>query len=78
MLKDEVIEAVNEGMFHIWAVKSIDEGIEILTGMEAGERNSKGDYPPKTVNYLIEKKLDTLFKNYSKYHIKSEDKKKKI
>jgi len=37
-LNDEVIEAVKEGKFHIYAVKTIDEGIEILTGMKAGKR----------------------------------------
>ena len=66
MLKDEVIEAVKNGMFTIWAVKDIEEGIEILTGVPAGRQNGKGLYPAGTVNHLVEKKLDELHKAYSK------------
>ncbi len=68
MLKDEVIEAVKNGMFTIWAVKDIEEGIEILTGVPAGRQNGKGLYPAGTVNHLVEKKLDELHKAYSKSH----------
>jgi lon-related putative ATP-dependent protease len=57
MLDDEVVEAVREGKFHIYAVKSVDEGITILTGMPAGERGEDGKYPEGTINYLVEKKL---------------------
>lgn len=66
MLKDEVIDSVRKGMFHVWAVKTIDEGIEILTGVPAGARDKKGDYPKDTVNYLVMQKLDRLTKNYMK------------
>jgi lon-related putative ATP-dependent protease len=41
-LKGEVIEAVRKGKFHIWAVKTVDEGIELLTGMRAGRRTKRG------------------------------------
>ena len=54
MLRDEVVEAIREGRYHIYSVKSIDEGIEILTGVPAGERQADGTYPPGTVNYLVE------------------------
>ncbi|UWV46392.1 AAA family ATPase [Acetivibrio thermocellus] len=56
-LNDEVIEAVKEGKFHIYAVKTIDEGIEILTGMKAGEKREDGTYPEGTINYLVYEKL---------------------
>ncbi|MCX7714122.1 MAG: ATP-dependent protease, partial [Clostridia bacterium] len=56
-LNDEVITAVQEGKFHIYPVKTIDEGIEILTGIPAGERMPDGSYPPDTINYLVDKKL---------------------
>lgn len=56
MLRDDVIEAVAAGSFHIYAVSTVDEGIEILTGMPAGERVN-GSYPPGTVNYLVQKRL---------------------
>ncbi|KGG80251.1 ATP-dependent protease [Caloranaerobacter azorensis H53214] len=58
MLSDEVIQAVEEGKFTIYAVKTIEEGIEILTGVPAGEMDDKGRYPVGTVNYLVQKKLD--------------------
>lgn len=58
MLNDEVIEAVKEGKFTIYAVETIDEGIEILTGVPAGELNEEGQYPEGTVNYLVQSKLE--------------------
>ena len=56
-LKDEVIEAVKEGKFHIWPVKTIDEGIEILTGVPAGKRKKDGTYPKGTINAMAYDKL---------------------
>lgn len=49
MLNDEVLEAVDNGDFHVYAVKSVDEGIEILTGLEAGQRDKDGRYPEESV-----------------------------
>ncbi|MBF0215506.1 MAG: AAA family ATPase [Candidatus Omnitrophica bacterium] len=57
MLKDEVIDAVSAGRFHIWAVSSIDEGIEVLTGKKAGTIGNKNTYPKGTINELVQKKL---------------------
>jgi len=57
MLRKDVISAVREGKFHIYPVKTIDQGIEILTGMAAGERKEDGSYEPDTVNHLVDKKL---------------------
>ena len=56
-LNDEVIEAVKNGYFHIYPISSIDEGIEILTGVKAGQKDEKGNYEKDTINYLIENKL---------------------
>ena len=56
-LSDEVIAAVKDGMFHIYPVKTIDEGIEILTGVPAGKKNKNNAYPAGTVNYLVNEKL---------------------
>ena len=44
-------------MFHIYAIKTVDEGIELLTGVPAGKKNKNGDYPAGTVNYLVNEKL---------------------
>lgn len=58
MLSDEVIRDVEDGKFSIYAVKTIEEGIEILTGVPAGEQDERGRYPMGTINYLVQKKLD--------------------
>ena len=60
MVREDVVEAVREGKFHIYEVKTIDEGIEILTGAAAGEKQADGTYPEDTVNYLVDKRLKEL------------------
>ncbi len=57
VLNDDVVEAVKEKKFSVYAVKTIDEGIEILTGVKAGEKKKDGTYPPDTINYLVYEKL---------------------
>ncbi len=57
MLSDEVIEAVKEGKFHIYPIKNVDEGIELLTGIPAGKERKNGSYPKGSVNYLVNEKL---------------------
>ncbi|MBL0224239.1 MAG: AAA family ATPase [Geobacteraceae bacterium] len=57
MLNDEVMEAVTAGRFHIWSVETIEQGIELLTGMKAGQRNKHGEFPKKTVFHLVDKRL---------------------
>lgn len=57
MLRDEVVEAVRQGRFHVWAVSSIDEGIEILTGVAAGRRLPNGRWEEGSVNARIERRL---------------------
>ncbi len=57
MLKEEVVQSVKEGTFHIYAIETIDEGMELLTGMEMGERDEDGEYPEETVNFKVESKL---------------------
>ena len=57
MLNDEVLEAVTAGQFHIWSVENIEQGIEILTGMKAGQRDKHGKFPKKTVFHLVDERL---------------------
>lgn len=57
MLNQEVIDAVKEGKFHIYPISTVEEGIEILTGVEAGQRDEKGEYPPGTVYRAIQQQL---------------------
>jgi lon-related putative ATP-dependent protease len=57
MLDQEVIDAVREGVFHVWAVRTIDEGIELLTGRRAGRRRKDGSFPPESVHGLVAARL---------------------
>jgi len=60
-LKDEVIDAVRENRFHIYAISHVDEGIEILTGLKAGAKNKRGKFPQDTVHGLVMKKLKEYY-----------------
>jgi lon-related putative ATP-dependent protease len=60
MLNSEVLETVDQGKFHIWAVDNIDQGIELLTGIQAGEPDQEGKYPEGSINYLVNEKLKEL------------------
>jgi lon-related putative ATP-dependent protease len=62
MLRHDVVEAVAAGQFQIYAVETIDQGIELLTGVPAGERNKAGNYPKGSVNYRVEARLTELAK----------------
>ena len=55
-----------EGKFHIYAISTIDEGIEILTGVPAGKRNKDGKYPAGTIKHLAYEKLEKYNKNANK------------
>jgi len=57
MLKEEVVDAVEAGKFNIYSVKTIDEGIEFLTGTKGGERRQDGSFEEGTVNYLVDRQL---------------------
>jgi lon-related putative ATP-dependent protease len=57
MLKKEVVQAVNDGKFHVYAVGTVDETVALLTGMPAGERRDDGTWPEGTVNFLVDKRL---------------------
>ncbi|CUU00645.1 ATP-dependent Lon protease [Candidatus Thermokryptus mobilis] len=67
MLRDDVVEAVKKGLFHIYPVETIDEGIEILTGVKAGKRLKDGKFEPGTVNYLVDKRLREISKGLKKF-----------
>ena len=60
MLKEEVVHAVEKGTFHIYAVGTIDEGIEILTGVPAGTRLEDGIFEKDSVNYLVNNRLQNM------------------
>jgi predicted ATP-dependent protease len=57
MLREDVVDAAGMGQFHIWAVRTIDEGLELLTGMRAGAADADGKYPQDTLNGRVLQRL---------------------
>jgi predicted ATP-dependent protease len=64
-----VIETVKVGKFHIYPIKTIDEGIEILTNVSAGQKQEDGKYPKDTVNYLVNLKLKKLVTGMKEFYV---------
>ncbi len=60
MLRQDVVDAVRAGKFQIYAIETIDQGIELLTGVAAGERNAEGVFPAGSVNQKVEARLLSL------------------
>ena len=60
LLPDEILEAVTKGLFHIYPVKTVNEGLEILTGMTAGARDESGSFPEGSFNALAMKSFKEL------------------
>jgi ATP-dependent Lon protease len=76
MLRKDVVQAVEDGKFHIYAVETINEGIEILTGTPAGKKAGDGSYPDGTINQLVDQKLRELaegLKNFGREEDKEEN-----
>ena len=73
VLHPDVLEAVKNGQFHIWAVNHVDQGIEILTGMPAGEPDEDGNYPDGTINYLVDQRLEELAQGMKEFESSSEE-----
>ncbi len=67
MLEEEVVQAIQEGKFHVWAISRVEEGIEILTGIPAGERQPDGTYPEGTLFYLADQKLRQMAEQVKKF-----------
>ena len=67
MLRADIVQAVEEGRFTIYAIDTVDDGIEILTGVKAGKLDNKGNYPKGTVNYMVEESLRQYYQDYARY-----------
>jgi lon-related putative ATP-dependent protease len=67
VLHPDVLEAVKDGKFHIWAVDHVDQGIEILTGVPAGAADDNGEFPEGTINYLVDSRLDELARGIKEF-----------
>jgi predicted ATP-dependent protease len=66
MLREEVVAAVEEGQFHVWAVSTVDEGLEILAGIPAGTLTARG-YPPASAHGRVTARLDELLEKQSEF-----------
>jgi len=73
MLRHDVVDAAAAGQFHIYAVKTIDEAIELLTGVPAGEQDEKGAFPEGTINYLVETRLTEFAEKLRNFAAPPED-----
>jgi lon-related putative ATP-dependent protease len=60
MLKTKVVEAVREGLFHVFPITHVEQGLEILTGKKAGKKKKNGTYPKNSLNFRIEERLTRL------------------
>jgi len=70
MLDDEVLAAVSAGQFHLWSVETVEQGIEILTGMNAGVRSKGGSFPKDSLFGLVQKRLDQMAKQLQESDVK--------
>ncbi|WP_432735600.1 AAA family ATPase [Maridesulfovibrio sp. FT414] len=80
MLRKEVLDAVREGKFHIWSVENIEQGIEILTGLPAGQKDAEGKYPEESIYGKVNARLVELaegLKNFGSDNDDEKDDKKK-
>jgi lon-related putative ATP-dependent protease len=75
MLKEEVAAAVKEGKFHIYPVSTIDQGIEVLTGVKAGKLGKSGRFPPGSINDRVQKRLTSLAERMRDFTKGGEEKK---
>ena len=67
MLRADIVQAVEDGRFTIYAIDTVDDGIEILTGVKAGKADNKGNYPKGSVNYMVEESLRQYYEDYARY-----------
>ena len=67
MLRADIVQAVEDGRFTIYAIDTVDDGIEILTGIKAGKADNKGNYPKGSVNYMVEESLRQYYEDYARY-----------
>ncbi len=71
MLKPEVIDAVKRGQFHVYAVETIDQGLEILTGKKAGRMKADGTYPDGTIHAAVQSRLQGMAESVKRRRQKS-------
>ncbi|NPA94171.1 MAG: AAA family ATPase [Thermodesulfobacteria bacterium] len=75
-LRHEIVQAVRDGKFNVWAIETVEEGVELLTGMKAGKADEEGRYPEGTLFHLVDKRLKH-FSELAKREEKEEEEKEK-
>jgi lon-related putative ATP-dependent protease len=73
MLRPDIVEAVEAGDFHIYAVDTVDEAVEVLTGQPAGKRDDQGAFPDGSVNARVEKQLEELAQKAKEFGAESDE-----
>lgn len=67
MLREDILQAVEEGKFNIYSISTVDQAIELLTGIDAGELSKEGEYPEDSINGRVMRRLDELAKLRQEY-----------
>src|SRR6202007_332791 len=68
MLREDILDAVAAKKFHVWPVARIEQGIELLTGVPAGDRNGDGTFPPGTAFARLDERLSEMAETLKEYH----------
>ena len=76
MLRDDVVRAVADGLFHVYAVETVDQGLELLTGLPAGGRDASGRFSEGTLNRRVEDRLASFAKQARAFRAMSEEPRK--
>jgi predicted ATP-dependent protease len=74
MLRPEIVDAVKDGKFHVWPIKTVEEGLEIITGEKAGVADDEGVFPEGTINAKVLAKVEELYKITKRQDDKSKNK----
>jgi ATP-dependent Lon protease len=67
VLRDDVVRAVRQGKFHIYAIDTVEEGFEILTGVRAGRRHRGGRYPARSAFHIVDERLEEMANGLRQY-----------
>ncbi|MEA3402198.1 MAG: AAA family ATPase [Armatimonadota bacterium] len=73
MLRQEVVDAIEAGQFHVYAVETVEEAMELLTGLPFGERDEEGNFPPDTVGAAVQKRLEEMAETQQQYRSRGEE-----
>ena len=76
MVRPDIVEAVAAGRFHVYPIETIDQGIEVLTGVPAGEMDTGGNYPEGSINFRVKKRLGELADKRMEFSKSAEEREK--